>query len=451
MPMRPELRDRALARAASVLEPVARSSRLLDAIAWPRRVERAFFAANAEVQPEPVYELDRDLARANIEALQAAALDLGGDHPLLSWLRAVCASYIDANRMILAVGTREFYTLSYSIYGGARTTALDNDTTNLDFAEHVGARLGGPGEHGAEASIGPAGERLDRARAPALDASGFVTAMERQLARRTPPLPMEIVRDPDLSAKVLCGMKRMRVREGALFAEAEADSLYVHEVETHALTAQNGDAQLSVPFLRAGGPRTTRAQEGLAVFSELYAHSLSTERLRRLVDRVRMVAMAEDGASFLDLYRHLVERGVPEHDAYLDAQRICRGGIVLGGAPFTKDASYLSGLMDVYNFLRVAVRAGARAVAEVLVSGRIALEDVEALTWLRAEGVLAPPRFVPSWLAHWDGLLAYFAFTSFLNEVDLAPVEERHKALLSRAASVARTAANADDTRGAEP
>jgi uncharacterized protein (TIGR02421 family) len=447
MPMRPELRDRALARAASVLEPVARSSRLLDAIAWPRRVERAFFAANAEVQPDPVYEVDRDLARANIAALETAAADLQGDHPLLAWLRAVCASYVDANRMILAVGTREFYTLSYSIYGGARTTALDNDTTNLDFAEHVGARLGGHG--GEQEGRGAGGELAPRA--PSLDAGGFVTAMERQLARRMPPLPMEIVRDPDLSAKVLCGMKRMRVREGAQFAEAEADSLYVHEVETHALTAQNGDAQIRVPFLRAGGPRTTRAQEGLAVFSELYAHSLSTERLRRLVDRVRMVAMAEDGASFLDLYRHLVGRGVPEHDAYLDAQRICRGGIVLGGAPFTKDASYLSGLMDVYNFLRVAVRAGARAVAEVLVSGRIALEDVEALTWLRAEGVLTPPRFVPSWLAHWDGLLAYFAFTSFLNEVDLAPVEERHKALLSRTASVAETAAHADETSGAEP
>ena len=107
--------------------------------------------------------------------------------------------------------------------------------------------------------------------------------------------------------------------------------------------------------------------------------------------------------------------------------------------------------MDVYNFLRVAVRAGARVVAEVLVSGRIALEDVEALTWLRAEGVLAPPRFVPSWLAHWDGLLAYFAFTSFLNEVDLAPVEERHKALLSRAASVVRHSAHAHETSGAEP
>ena len=59
-------------------------------------------------------------------------------------------------------------------------------------------------------------------------------------------------------------------------------------------------------------------------------------------------------------------------------------------------------------------------------SGRIALEDVEALMILRAEGVLSPPRFVPRWLARWDGLLAYFSFTSFLNEVDLEPVEARH-------------------------
>jgi hypothetical protein len=146
--------------------------------------------------------------------------------------------------------------------------------------------------------------------------------------------------------------------------------------------------------------------------------------------------MAEDGASFLDLYRYLTGAGVAPRDAYLDAQRICRGGLLEGGAPFTKDASYLSGLMDVYNFLRVALRSGERAVAEVLVSGRIALEDIEALTWLRAEGVLTPPRFVPRWLAHWDGLLAYFSFTSFLNEVDLAPVEKRHKALLERAAIV---------------
>ena len=93
--------------------------------------------------------------------------------------------------------------------------------------------------------------------------------------------------------------------------------------------------------------------------------------------------------------------------------------------------------MDVYNFLRVVLRTGARAVAEVLVSGRVALEDLEALMWLRAEGILTKPLFVPRWLAHWDGLLAYFSFTSFLNEVDLAPVAARHRALLERATSIA--------------
>jgi uncharacterized protein (TIGR02421 family) len=423
MKMRPELRDRALARAAEVLEPVARSSRVLESIAWPRSVERAFFAAGAAKLPAPVYTLDRAAAEENIAALGALAEEVAGDHPMLDWLRALVGSYIDANRMILAVGTREFYTLAHGIYGGARTTALDSDTTNLDFAEHVSKRLGLPGD-------------ADEGARP-VDTAGFVHEIERRLARRRPPLPMEIVRDADLSAKVICGMTRLRVREGATFDLAEAESLYVHEIETHALTAQNGDAQKALPFLRAGGPRTTRAQEGLAVFSELYAHALSTDRLRRLVDRVRMVAMAEEGASFLDLYRYLLDRGAASHDAYLDAQRICRGGMVEGGAPFTKDASYLSGLMDVYNFLRVALRSGAHAVAEVLVSGRIALEDIEALMWLRSEGVLHKPLFVPRWLAHWDGLLAYFSFTSFLNEVDLEPVEERHRALLRRAVSVA--------------
>ena len=123
------------------------------------------------------------------------------------------------------------------------------------------------------------------------------------------------MRDADLSAKVICGMTRLRVREGATFTAAEADSLFFHEIETHALTAQNGAAQKRLAFLRGGGPRTTRTQEGLAVFAELYGHALSTGRLLRLVDRVRLVDMAEQGASFVDLYRHLVARGAGPHDA----------------------------------------------------------------------------------------------------------------------------------------
>jgi uncharacterized protein (TIGR02421 family) len=417
--MRPEDRDRALDRAAAVLDSVSRSSRLLESIAWPGAVEHAFFAAGAQKLPEPTYAIDREAALANIEALAALESELAGEHPLLVWLRALARSYGDANRMLLAVGSRDFYELSLRVYGGARTTALDADTTNLDFAEHVGDRLRKVTHAAAEP------ERT-------LTAEEFLLEIEGRLARRRRKMDIKLERDPDLSAKVICGMTRLRVRDGASFTAAEARSLYNHEIETHALTAQNGAGQRRIPFLRGGGPRTTRTQEGLAVFSELYAHALSTERLARLVERVRLVDKAEQGASFLDLYRYLLEAGATERDAYLDAQRICRGGVVAGGAPFTKDASYLSGLIDVYNFLRVVLRAGARDVAEVLVSGRIALDDVEPLLLLRTEGVLEPPRLLPRWLARWDGLVAYFAFASFLNEVDLEPVEARHRELLAR-------------------
>src|SRR5262249_44709502 len=107
MNMRPELRDRALARAAEVLEPVARSSRVLESIAWPRSVEHAFFDAHAEKLPHPAYDLDRARARRNVEDLTALSREMAGDHPMLDWLRALCGSYLDANRMILAVGTRD--------------------------------------------------------------------------------------------------------------------------------------------------------------------------------------------------------------------------------------------------------------------------------------------------------------------------------------------------------
>jgi uncharacterized protein (TIGR02421 family) len=415
--MRAEQRDAALARALEVIHGATAHTKLLDAIAWPRRVEREFFASGAEALPKPENKVDRDRVEESISALTSLEQELAGDHVLLVWLRSLARSHRDAYRLVLAMGTRGFYDLSVELYGGARTTALDHDTSNLDFARHISKRLKG----------------ADRALPATLDTDALIQHIERRLSHRPEPFPLAIVRDPDLSAKVICGMTRLRVREGAYFSRDEADGLYDHEVETHALTAQNGDAQSAFPLLRSGGPRSTRTQEGLAVFAELYGHSLSSPRLARIATRVELVAMAEDGASFLDVYRHLVETGSDRHEAYLDTQRIFRGGAVEGGAPFTKDACYLAGLVDVYNFLRVAVRAGSRVLGEALITGRLDLEDLDAIVWLRGEGVLAPPKLVPKWLDRWDALLSYFAFTSFLNEIDLPPIEARHEALVQRA------------------
>ena len=122
-------------------------------------------------------------------------------------------------------------------------------------------------------------------------------------------------------------------------------------------------------------------------------------------------------------------------EAFLDAARVCRGGLVTGGAPFTKDACYLAGLLHVYAFLAAFVRGGFRDEAELLVVGRIALDDVEAMIALRELGLLSRPKHRPRWLKRWDTLLPYFAFASFMESVDLSRVEARYRGAITRAAT----------------
>ncbi len=167
------------------------------------------------------------------------------------------------------------------------------------------------------------------------------------------------------------------------------------------------------------------------MFAEFQAHALPVERMERIVRRVRLVAMAEDGADFLELYRFLVAAGQAPREAYFDAQRICRGGLVEGGAPFTKDSAYLAGFMEVFNFLQVAVRGGAREEVELLACGRISLDDLVVLRTLRRAGLLEKPRRLPRWMQRWHTLVPFFAVSSFLAEIDLESVASRYHALLA--------------------
>lgn len=389
---------------------------LLEAMTWPRRLEREFFASGEQVAPAPSYEVDRDEIQARLARLDALDKELKGDDALIRLLRARLESHVLGARMMLALGTRELFELSKLAYGGARSTWLDDDTTNLDFAEHLAKRLG------------PArGKKPDEGRGHSMDARGLAAYVEERLARHKSSPKVDVVLDTELAAKAIAGKKRLRIRTDAMFELEEARSLYLHEIETHVFTAQNGAAQPLLDFLDSGGPLATRTQEGLAVFSELYAKSLTLERLRRLVERVRLVAMAEDGAGFLDLYRYLTSRGAEGKAAYTDAARVCRGGLVQGGAPFTKDACYLSGLVEVYDFLRLAVSHDALAIVEVLVSGRLSLPELEWLVELRRDGLLAAPKYMPSWIKRWDDLVAHFAFSSFLAEIDLKFVATRYR------------------------
>jgi uncharacterized protein (TIGR02421 family) len=422
--MTPERARNLLADVAKTLATLASRSNLLDELGWPREAEERFFAEGATKLPEVRYDVDKvGLEREN-EALLAATKRIDGDEPICTWLRAELGAQVDKNRLLLATGSPEFGRISREIYGGAKTCFFGLPATNLDLAEHLLERLA---IHGWD--------EAKNARESAIDARAFAEDLTRRIAKHRPAIELTVSIDETCTSKAIAGMKRVRVRADATFAPWEAAGLFCHEVETHAFSAHNGAAQPHAPFLKAGGPRSTPTQEGLAVFAELYDRSLASPRLARLATRVRLVAMAEDGASFLDLYRALVAGGAAPRDAYLDAARICRGGLVEGGAPFTKDACYLAGLLHVFAFLSVFVRGGFRDECELLVAGRIALDDVLALVELRAMGLLERPKHRPRWLERWSTLLPFFAFTSFVEGLDLTPVEAHYRDVVERAAA----------------
>jgi uncharacterized protein (TIGR02421 family) len=418
-----------LEHVSKALTSLKTKGNLLDDIAWSRDVEEAFFAAKCKKLPEPEYSVDRDALEDESSRLEVLARSIEGDEPIPIYLRAAVRSAVDRNRLLLAIGTHAFGEVSREIYGGARTTSWGApDGThcprNVDLADHLLGRLQ---VHGWD-------EAKDRA-PKKHSAEQLAAELTTRIEAHRPKIDVDVILDERCTSKAIAGMTRVRIRPDALFEPWEAEGLFVHEVETHAFTAQNGAAQPLAPFLKAGGPRTTPTQEGLAVFAELHHRALATPRLERLAIRVKLVEMAEDGASFLDLFLWLVDRGATQRDAYLDATRICRGGVVTGGAPFTKDACYLAGLLHVYAFLSTFVRAGFRDEVEMLACGRIALDDVVALAELRNLGLLERPKHRPTWLAQWTTLLPYFSFASFMDEVNLAPVEAHYKHLIALASA----------------
>jgi uncharacterized protein (TIGR02421 family) len=439
-----------LGRVSEALTSLKSKGNLLEEIAWTRDIEEEFFAAKYKKLPQqPEYRLDRHALEDESARLQALAASIEGadDEPIARFLRNAVLTAVDRNRLLLALGTKSFGEISREIYGGARTQFW-NGPSNIDLANHLLERLEvfGWDDWNGPSNIDLANHLLERLevfgwdeakdRAPKkMPAEELAAEISERIAEHRPKIDVEVVLDERCTSKAIAGMTRVRVRPDAMFEPWEAEGLYVHEVETHAFTAHNGAEQELAPFLKAGGPRTTPTQEGLAVFAELHHHALSTARLDRLAVRVKMVAMAEDGASFLDLHRFLVERGATPRDAYLDAVRICRGGLVEGGAPFTKDACYVAGLLQVYAFLAVFVRAGFRDEVEMLVCGRISLEDIVALVELRAHGLLSRPKHRPTWLANWETLLPYFAFASFMESVDLSEVERHYEGLIDLASA----------------
>jgi len=403
--------------------------RILDSVKWDDSVREAFFAADCQ-EPPPVdvgYYAARPLsdevrtARAQFEALEREIeRRLGPDDPAARLMIRRCREYDIVIQMLEARGTPAFHGLSAALYGRSDdpfheggpslvelAALLDESLRNLDQAAFGESQ---PSDIPASEAVRMLQERLDR----------FFPEPDARVRVRL---------DDGIVADAAAGSDYIKLRADARFRERDLRVLEVHEGWVHVGTTLSGLAQPVCTFLGKGTPSTTVTQEGLALFVELISFASYPRRLRRVTDRIRAIHWAERGAGFREVFDRLCAEGRSREEAYPTCVRVFRGSTPDGG-PFAKDLSYSRGFVEVYNFVRLAVRRGRLDRVRLLFSGKLRLADVGDLARLRERGLVDEPRHLPPQLADPSALSAWMAYSNFLNRLDLSRLEGEVAALL---------------------
>jgi len=240
---------------------------------------------------------------------------------------------------------------------------------------------------------------------------------------------VHVILSDGIVSDAAAGSNYIKIHPDARFNERDLRLLELHEGWVHLATTINGMRQPVCTFLSKGPPSSTVTQEGLAILMELVAFASYPGRLRRLTNRIRAVAMAQDGATFLDVFRFYCDQGIAPAEAYPHATRVFRGSTPTGG-PFTKDLSYTKGFVQIYSFIQAAVRRGVINRIPLLFCGKTTLEDVRTLEQLVGEGIVDPPAFLPPQIEDMSALTAWMCFANFLNSLSLDRVEADFASLL---------------------
>lgn len=399
-----------------------RPIRILDTVKWDDSIRAAFFDAGCREQPrvDRAYYAQRPLpaeletSRREFAALERELEDaLGADDPAGRMMRRMCREYDVVLRLLDARGTADFHGLSVELFGRADDPfhaggpslvelagLLDDALRKLDQSAYVEQQ---PADIEAERAVEILQQRLD--------------AYFGEPAGR-----IRVTLDDGIIADAAAGSDYIKLRADARFRARDLRVLEVHEGWVHVGTTLNGLAQPVCTFLGKGTPSTTVTQEGLALFVEVISFSSYPRRLRRVTDRIRAIHWAEQGASFLEVFERLCDEGRTREEAWPTCVRVFRGSTPELG-PFTKDLAYSRGFIEVYNFVRLAVRRGQLDRVRLLFCGKLTLDDMADVAKLHAEGLVEAPLHLPPQLDDPSALSAWMAYSNFLNRLDLSALE----------------------------
>ncbi|MEZ5245450.1 MAG: flavohemoglobin expression-modulating QEGLA motif protein [Acidimicrobiales bacterium] len=395
--------------------------RILDAVAWGDEIAADFFASGARAQPrvDRSYYVENRPLRFDPAELRGALAGLGarvgkqlGHAPVGDLLTARIAEYQRVIDLLEARGTPAFAAIAAELYGGTR-----------DVLHPGGPDLASLGSLMSEALGNIDSGTWEPPEDQPHTAAEAVEILSSRLADLCGAGEVRIILDDGIVADAAAGGDYIKLRADAMFSTRDLRVLEVHEGWVHVATTLNGRRQPWCTFLGKGTPSTTSTQEGLAVFTEITTLSSTPERLRKVTRRIIAIEMAEQGATFLDIFRWFRGEGLSDPDAWASSVRVFRGSTPVDG-PFTKDLAYSRGFLEVYDFMRLAVRRGRLERLPLLFTGKLAIGEIGVLAGLAEEGVVAPPDILPPNMSDVSALASWMAFSNLLNRIDLGAMEE---------------------------
>ena len=405
-----------------------RPIRILDSIKWDTGVRAAFFDSGCKSLPR----VDRDYYRENnpldfnptslrtdLHQIERDIVrNLGQLNPLATIMRRICREYQSVVRMLEARGTPEFGLISEELYGSASDVFHAGDPTLADLGTQM-----------EETLINLLKNQSMMEASKNIPAEQAVEMLNGRLLAAFPQAGIRVLLNDQMTADAAAGSDYLKIRSDAMFNELDIDVLEVHEGWVHLGTTLNGMAQPWCTFLSKGPPSSTTTQEGLAVLTEILTMRSSPSRLYRLVNRVRAITLAEEGANFVDVFNYLREHEMSDEDSYSIAVRIFRGSTP-EGRPFTKDLAYMRGFVQTYNFLRLAMSEGKLDNLPLLFCGKITLEDIKTYSVLMEEGVVVAPQFIPPHFADLKGLATWMSFSRFISSLNFDQLQADYGVLL---------------------
>ena len=334
---------------------------------------------------------------------------------LLNVFSSIVDSYLLALDMIELRGTKKFGEVSKSAYGEPNFILEGASKTLFEFSSELMLSINSSDPDDVRSHSSTVRTVL----------KNELTAQEmtEELFRRLNPYfngEIKVVLSDGIISDAAAGGDQIKIRQEAMFNPSDVEVFEVHEGWVHVGTTLNGRLQPHCKWLSVGPPRSACTQEGLAVMMEVIEFRSTQKRMNKIHNRMQTIKFALDGANFDEVYRWNIGQGIDELESFKNTVRVFRGTTGAGGGAFTKDISYVRGLIENYNFLiESADETDKWNSVWLLFSGKVAIADMPAIKLLFEEGILETPKYVPKVFKDSGHLKQWLDKSSYLAKIKI--------------------------------